>query len=116
MRASDLRRMALGRNGAVEGAHQGHPDFRVDNRIFATLHHDERFGMVKLTPQQQAEVVRAHPRGFAPESGAWGRAGCTRITLDEVEEDTLEEVVTLAWQNALNNSSSRKRTSGRRAK
>ena len=35
--------------GAVEGAHMGHPDFRVNARIFATIHPDQQFGMVKLT-------------------------------------------------------------------
>jgi hypothetical protein len=40
--------------GAVEGAHMGHPDFRVKNRIFATLHHDLEFGMVALTPDLKA--------------------------------------------------------------
>jgi hypothetical protein len=59
----------------MEGAHMGHPDFRVNNRIFATLHHDRAFGMVALTPGQQEQFMRAHPDAFAPESGAWGRAG-----------------------------------------
>ena len=81
MRANDFRRIASGMKGAVEGAHMGHPDFRVNNRIFATLHHDPEFGMVKLTPDQQEQFMRAHPDAFAPESGAWGRAGCTRVRL-----------------------------------
>ena len=81
MRENDFRRMALGMDGAVEGAHMGHPDFRVNNRIFATLHHDREFGMVALTPDQQEQFMRAHPDAFAPESGAWGRAGSTRVQL-----------------------------------
>ena len=36
--------------GAVEGAHMGHPDFRAHGKIFATLHPDLQTGMVKLTP------------------------------------------------------------------
>ena len=102
MRANDFRRITLGMEGAVEGAHMGHPDFRVNNRIFATLHHDLEFGMVKLTPDQQEQFTRAHPDAFAPESGAWGRAGCTRVRLASVPEETLGEAVTLAWQNTVN--------------
>jgi hypothetical protein len=88
--------------GAVEGAHMGHPDFRVNNRIFASLHHDMEFGMVTLTPDQQEQLMLAHPDAFAPESGAWGRAGSTRVRLASVHEETLGEAVTLAWQNAVN--------------
>lgn len=102
MHAHDFRRMALGMEGAVEGAHMGHPDFRVNGRIFATLHHDRAFGMVALTPDEQARFTRAHPDTFAPESGAWGRAGATRIRLASVHEETLGEAMTLAWQNVAN--------------
>jgi hypothetical protein len=87
--------------GAVEGAHMGHPDFRVNGRIFATLHEDLKFGMVKLTPEQQEKFIRDDGKSFAPEAGAWGRAGCTRVKLDSVEEDMLGESMTLAWKNTV---------------
>jgi hypothetical protein len=99
MRARDFRRIALGMTGAVEGAHMGHPDFRAGGRIFATLHHDDQFGMVKLTPEQQRRFVRDHPAAFAPENGAWGRQGCTRVRLDAIDHETLGEAMTMAWQN-----------------
>jgi hypothetical protein len=95
-----FRRIALGMQGAVESAHMGHPDFRVNGKIFATLHADDLFGMVKLAPEQQLEFVRAHPGVFAPENGAWGLQGCTRVRLDAVDEEALGEAITLAWQRA----------------
>ena len=94
-------------DGAVEGAHMGHPDFRVHNRIFATLRGDDRSGMVALTPEQQAEFIRDHPEAFSPEAGAWGRAGYTRVTLEAVDEETLGEAMTLAWKNAVAKGQSR---------
>ena len=100
--ASIFRRIALAMQDAVEGAHMGHPDFRVHNRIFASLHTQDRFGMVKLTPDQQKELIRQYPAAFSPEAGAWGRAGCTRVTLSAVDEDPLGEAMTLAWQNLAN--------------
>ena len=106
VRENDFRRIALGMEGAVEGAHMGHPDFRVNNRIFATLHHDRAFGMVALTPDQQEHFMRDHPDAFSPASGAWGRAGATRVRLASVHEETLGEAVTLAWQNILNKGAS----------
>ena len=101
MRPEDFRRIALGMKGAVEGAHMGHPDFRVNARIFATIHPNQQFGMVKFTPDQQQQFIHDHPETFAPESGAWGRAGCTRVRLDSVHEETLGEAMTLAWQNTI---------------
>ncbi len=99
--AKDFRRIVLGMDGAIEGAHMGHPDFRVGGRIFASLHHDLKTAMVKLRPDQQDQFVREHSAVFAPESGAWGRQGYTRVRLEAAGEETLGEAVTLAWQNAV---------------
>ena len=76
----------------------GHPDFRANGRIFATLSPDGRRGMVKLTPSQQKEFIDANRHVFEPASGAWGRQGCTRVKLDTVDEDALGEAMTIAWQ------------------
>ena len=97
MTAKDFRRIALGLRGAVEKEHMGHPDFRANGRIFATLHADMKSGMVKLTPDEQTTFMHAHPDAFAPEAGAWGRSGCTRVRLEAVDEETLGEAMTLAW-------------------
>jgi hypothetical protein len=86
--------------GASESAHMGHPDFRANGRIFATLHADMKWGMVKLTPEQQERFVRAAPGCFTPENGAWGLQGCTAVNLTSVDEEMLGEAMTLAWQNS----------------
>jgi hypothetical protein len=100
MTAAGFRRIALGMKGAVESAHMGHPDFRANGRIFATLHHDMKWGMVKLTPEQQARFVADAPEVFVPEKGAWGLQGCTAVKLASADEETLGEAMTLAWQNS----------------
>jgi hypothetical protein len=97
--AKDFRRIVLGLRDTAEGAHMGHPDFRVNGRIFASLTQDESRGMVVLTPEQQARFISEYPSGFQPESGAWGRQGCTRVLLASVDEDVLGEAATLARQN-----------------
>jgi hypothetical protein len=99
MKADDFRCIALGMTGAVEGAHMGHPDFRVGGRIFATLHPDAQWGMVKLTPEQQREFVTSCPDVFEPEKGAWGLQGCTAVRLSAADEETIGEALTLAWRN-----------------
>ena len=99
MSPDDFRHIALGMEGASESAHMGHPDFRANGKIFATLHADLVWGMVKLLPDQQQRFLSENPNTFIPENGAWGRAGCTKVRLDSVAEDTLGEAMTLAWQN-----------------
>jgi hypothetical protein len=99
--ANDFRRIVLGLRDTVEGAHMGHPDFRVNGRIFASLNDDETRAMVVLTPEEQERFVREYPSAFEPESGAWGRAGCTRVHLAAVAEEALGEAATLAFRNAV---------------
>jgi YjbR len=106
MSSDDFRHLALGMDGATESAHMGHPDFRANGKIFATLHADLDWGMVKLTPDQQQRLVHENHATFAPENGAWGRAGCTKVRLDSVDEDTLGDAMTLAWQNIAKKSAS----------
>ena len=45
-----FRRLALALPGAEEGSHQGHPDFRVNGRVFASLDAKETVGMAVVTP------------------------------------------------------------------
>jgi YjbR len=101
MTADEFRRIALGMSEAIEGAHMGHPDFRVRGGIFATLHHDDKYGMVKLPPAEQQRFVRDFPETFTPEIGAWGRQGCTRVKLAAADEETLGAAMTLAWQEMI---------------
>jgi hypothetical protein len=101
MTAKDFRRIALGMQGAVEGAHMAHPDFRANGRIFATIHPDGTQGMVKLTPDQQREFMTAHPTMFVPAAGAWGRGGCTMVQFPSADRDTVGEAMTLAWQGTM---------------
>ena len=113
MTAAAFRRIALGLRDAVESAHMGHPDFRVNNRIFATLSADHQQGMVKLTPAQQEEYLRAHPDVFHPASGAWGRQGCTMVRLSSADADIVGEAMTLAWQSAAAQPEPRRRKAAR---
>jgi hypothetical protein len=101
MTPDEFRRIAVSMKGAVEGAHMGHPDFRANGKIFATLYPDGERGMVKLTPEQQQDFISGGDGVFAPASGAWGRQGCTTVRLDLLDEDKLGEAMTLALQNTV---------------
>ena len=102
MTPNQFRRIALGMEGAVEGQHMAHPDFRANGRIFATISPDAKSGMVSLTPEQQQAFIRADPDAFAPAAGAWGRGGSTIIRLASADAETVGEAMTLAWQGTVN--------------
>jgi len=108
---NQFRRIALGMNGAIEGSHMDHPDFRANGRIFATIYPDNKRGMVKLTPEQQQEFIDHDPDAFEPASGAWGRQGCTTVRLAAADEATVGEAMTLAWQATARQPASRKKKS-----
>src|ERR1700755_1792900 len=100
MSPSRFRRVALSLPGAIEGAHQGHADFRVAKRIFATLGYpDDEWGMVKLTPEQQSVLVEAEPDIFRPVPGGWGKRGSTNVLLAKAGATTLKSALTMAWRN-----------------
>ncbi len=75
--AEQFRRLALGFPEAIEGSHERHPDCRVrGGKIFATLAYpDGKWGMVKLTPEQQEEFVGADPGVFEPLAVGGDEAG-----------------------------------------
>jgi len=113
---NDFRKIALRLQNAVEGAHMAHPDFRINGRIFATLHPDGKQGMVKVTPDQQRDFMQLQPAAFAPASGAWGRQGCTMVQLSVVDEETLGEAMTLAWQLAVTAAKAKRKKAKRTSK
>lgn len=101
MTVDAFRRAALALPGAIESAHMSHPDFRVANRIFATLGSpDTAWGMVKLPLDEQQRLVEAMPDAFTPAAGAWGRQGSTLVRLAKARGEIVTHAMELAWQLA----------------
>ena len=98
MTANDFRRMALGLRDAVEGGHMGHADFRVQNRIFASLNAEQTIGNVKLTPDEQQRFIAIDATVFVPASGAWGLRGWTAVHFVAADPEVVGEALTSAWQ------------------
>jgi hypothetical protein len=91
---NQFRRMALSLPEVEERGHMDHPDFRVGGKTFATLGYpDKKWGMVKLTPEQQRFLVPANPQVFVPAPGAWGIQGSTLIKLKAADIDTVHEAM-----------------------
>ena len=97
----DFRRLALSFPEATENEHMDHPDFQVRGKIFATLGYpDERWGMVKLMPDQQVDFAIAEPEAFVPVKGAWGRRGATNVLLRSAKSASVKKALGLAWRSA----------------
>lgn len=100
MTPNAFRKLALALPGASEGEHMGHPDFRAGGRIFASLTADGRRGMVKVSPAEQRDLLRTAPQVFEPATGAWGKAGCTMVTLAAADASMLRAPLRSAHQSA----------------
>lgn len=109
MNEADFRKLALSLEGAAESSHMGHADFRVRNKIFATLPFEGDddakgnvpggVGVLKLTPDQQDELVEEFPAFCEPLPGGWGRQGYTRVILRRAPSKAVRRLLETAWRN-----------------
>lgn len=89
----------------IESQHMGHPDFRVNGKVFSTLFERDGidFAMVRVPADLQQSLITAHPDVFEPLTGAWGRQGCTRIALPAVKRmhgPVIRGAVLAAWRKS----------------
>ena len=104
-----FRHLALQLPEAIESAHMGHPDFRLNNRIFATLSAQEKgYGVLKLTPEQQKAFIAEQPEIFSPVQGGWGRMGMTFLDLKQADESIMTGALKTAYNNLREKQSQKK--------
>ena len=94
---AEIRRIALAQSEAVEQDHHGFPSFRVGGKIFCTLRENQPRMMVKLEPEDQHNLVEAHPSVIEPVPGSWGRKGSTYVDLSGADEALATMLIKLAW-------------------
>lgn len=118
MTGDDFRGIALQLDGVMEKSHMGHPDFRANGRIFASLLGNEERAGLKLSPDEQGELMRRHPTVFTPASGAWGRQGWTVADLSAAKPAVVRSALLLAYANVVEKTAARRtgrsRTASRR--
>lgn len=100
MTAARFRSIVLGLDGATEGTHMGHADFRVAGRVFASLDRESRTASVHLPSDEQQRVVTDAPQAFTPAAGAWGRQGWTTIALAKADEEMVGGAASIAVRHA----------------
>lgn len=98
MTGDDFREIALELDGVTEKAHMNHPDFRANGRIFASLLSNEQRAGLRLSPDEQRELMRRHPAMFTPASGAWGRQGWTIVDLAAAKTAVVRSALLLAYE------------------
>lgn len=89
----DVRRLALSLPEAHEGAHMGHADLRVRDKIFASLPSDGDTVSVKISPASLDALVRQDPETFR---NVWG-GRWVGVRLDRVARAPLLELLRDAW-------------------
>jgi hypothetical protein len=90
----DVRRIALALPEAHEGAHMGHADLRVRNKIFASLPSDPRTVSMKISPANLDALVAADPETYRDVwAGRW-----VGVSLDRITTRALRELLTDAWR------------------
>jgi hypothetical protein len=91
---NDVRRLALALPEAEEGAHMGHPDLRVRNKIFASLPAKPGTVAMKIRPENLDVLVRSDPETF---SDVWG-GRWLGVKLGRVSERMLKDLLKEAWE------------------
>lgn len=92
------RKAALSLPETEEKPHFHLTSFRVKNKIFATIHADKNYVMVKLTTIDQSVFCSYSKDVVFPVPGGWGRQGATFIDLKKVKKSMLVDALTTAWK------------------
>jgi hypothetical protein len=94
MTCDEARAIFLSFEGSSEGFHHGHPDFRVDKNIFATLWPDENRSVLMLGPEMTADLAARNPAAF---KAVWA-GKCLSMQLEAIEADEFRDLAEIAWQ------------------
>ena len=92
------RKAALSLPEAEEKPHFHLTSFRIKNKIFATIHADKNFMMVKLSVIDQSVFCSYNKDVIFPVPGAWGKQGATFISLKKVKKAMFLDALTTAWK------------------
>src|SRR5688572_27747719 len=98
MRQQEFRALALNFPEAIESSHFDTADFRVRDKIFATLREADGRAVLKLAPDEQQLVMATSPGSFEPVNGSWGLKGWTRVLLDRADAETVRHAMGMAWR------------------
>src|SRR4051794_40554437 len=91
------RKIILSMPEAEESRHMGHPDFRVNNKIFATLWPTEARAVLKLSLPDQVVLLKTSPDAFS--TNAWSKHGWTNVHLRHIDAKIFRDLVEDSWRS-----------------
>ena len=94
---AQVRELVARLAGAQEGAHHGHPDFRVHKKIFATLSEAEDRAALRLSHLEARELSTHQPTVFRLVSDR-EPVGWVSVLLAEVAEEEFSDLLEEAWK------------------
>ena len=92
------RQSALSLPEVEEKSHFDTPDFRINKKIFASLHEGKNLMMVKLSLVDQSVFCAYDADIIFPVPGGWGKKGATYINLKKVRRAMLLDALSTAWK------------------
>jgi hypothetical protein len=98
---ADARKIALNLPQSIEAPHFHLASFRVNKKIFATIHEDKNYMMVKLSPVEQSVFCKVGEEVIFPVPGKWGLKGATFIDLGKVTRPLLKDALQHAWKKCI---------------
>ena len=87
------RKIILSMPQTEEREHHGHPDFRVRNKIFATLWPDRKHAVVKIPDP----TIWAHVSPKTLSTNGWSKHGWTTVNLQHIDAKLFRELVEDSW-------------------
>lgn len=86
---------------AEERDHFGKPCYRINGRIFATLHPADRRLVVKLPVDERMALNDLDPATVHAVPGAWGRQGWTFVELARADRRQVARLLRIAYDLVL---------------
>jgi len=108
--AARVREMVARLADAQEGAHHGHPDFRVRGKIFATLSEREDRVALRLTHIEARALVERSPDMYRLVADR-EPIGWVSALLAEADEAEIGDLLEEAWQLRASEAPARRRRS-----
>jgi hypothetical protein len=95
--AADVRRLIAELPDATEGAHHGHPDFRVRKGIFATLSEAEDRAALRLSAAEARALAVQDSRVYRLVSER-DPIGWVSVLLEAADVETFGDLLEAAWR------------------
>lgn len=94
---AQFKAMALKLEGVTQSPHFEKIAFKINNKIFATLHATGNLAVVKLSLPDQSAFCAFDDTIIYPVPNKWGAQGWTNINLSKVLKSTLHDALNTAY-------------------